>query len=43
VHLAGERWVRRPSIPRAQLVDYLTDLIWGGLSSALEPLEHRER
>jgi AcrR family transcriptional regulator len=43
VHLAGERWVRRPSIPRAQLVDYLTDLLWSGLSSALEPLEDHER
>lgn len=39
VHLAGEWWVNRPTLPREQLVTYLTDLLWGGLASALGPLE----
>lgn len=39
VHLAGEWWVNHPKIPRAELVAYLTDLLWGGLGSALGELE----
>ncbi len=33
VHLAGDRWMERRDQPRAELVDALCTLIWGGLSS----------
>lgn len=32
VHLAGDEWVARPSMPRTELVDDLTRLLWGGLA-----------
>lgn len=31
VHLAGDDWVARPAIPRAELVDDLTRLLWDGI------------
>ncbi len=34
VHSAGDWWIERRSMPRARLVAYLTDLIWGGLSGS---------
>jgi AcrR family transcriptional regulator len=33
VHLAGDWWLERQSMPRATLVTYLTDLLWHGLST----------
>ena len=33
VHAAGHWWVERRSMPRARLVDYLADLLWGGLGT----------
>jgi AcrR family transcriptional regulator len=34
VHLAGDWWLERRSMPRARLVDYLTALVWNGMSAA---------
>jgi len=33
VHAAGDWWVGHPTMPRHRLVTYVTDLLWGGLSS----------
>ncbi len=33
VHLAGDDWVARPAIPRAELVDDLTRLLWDGIGA----------
>ncbi|HVM09774.1 MAG TPA: TetR/AcrR family transcriptional regulator [Acidimicrobiales bacterium] len=33
VHSAGDWWLENPTMPRARLVAYVTDLLWGGLSS----------
>ncbi|MDQ4144567.1 MAG: TetR/AcrR family transcriptional regulator [Actinomycetota bacterium] len=33
VYLAGDRWLDRPTMPRARLVEYLTALLWNGFSS----------
>lgn len=33
VHSAGDWWVEHRTMPRARLVAYVTDLLWGGLSS----------
>jgi AcrR family transcriptional regulator len=33
VHAAGDWWVAHPTMPRHRLVTYVTDLLWGGLSS----------
>lgn len=30
VYLAGDRWLTHQTMPRATLVDYLTDLLWRG-------------
>ncbi len=32
VHLAGDRWLEHPSMPRERLVEYLTALLWDGLA-----------
>lgn len=32
VHLAADRWLEHPSMPRERLVDYLTTLLWDGLA-----------
>jgi AcrR family transcriptional regulator len=32
VHAAGDWWLERQTMPRARLVAYLSDLLWGGLS-----------
>jgi AcrR family transcriptional regulator len=32
VQLAGDWWIERRSLPRARLVEYLTNLVWDGLS-----------
>jgi AcrR family transcriptional regulator len=32
VHLAGDRWLEHPTMSREALVDYLTSLLWLGLS-----------
>ena len=40
VHLAGDRWLEHQTMSRERLVDYLTTLVWSGLSgipSAVEP------
>ena len=34
VHLAGDWWLERRSMPRSRLVDYLTALVWTGMSAA---------
>ncbi len=34
VHLAGDDWVARPVMPRAELVDDLTNLLWDGIGGA---------
>lgn len=31
VHLAGAHWAANPTLPRARLVDYLTELVWSGM------------
>jgi AcrR family transcriptional regulator len=31
VHLSGEWWVDRQTLPRARLVEYLSDLLWHGM------------
>ena len=33
VHAAGDWWLEHQSMPRARLVAYVTELLWGGLSS----------
>jgi AcrR family transcriptional regulator len=35
VHSAGDWWLERRTMSRAALTDYLTTLIWGGLSGVL--------
>lgn len=35
VHLAGDWWIEQRSMPRARLVEYLTALVWDGLSAAV--------
>ena len=46
VHLSGEWWVDRQTLPRARLVEYLSDLLWHGMSGisakALQALETLE-
>lgn len=32
VHLAGDHWADRPTMPRERLVDYLTGLLWEGMA-----------
>ncbi len=32
VHSAGDWWIERRSMPRARLVEYVTSLLWSGLS-----------
>ena len=34
VHSAGDWWLERRSMPRARLVDYLTALVWTGMSAS---------
>ena len=41
VYLAGDRWLERPTMPRARLVDYLANLLWGGFSSLPAPVRAR--
>jgi AcrR family transcriptional regulator len=31
VYAAGDQWVERPTMPRAQLVDYLAEFLWSGV------------
>ena len=33
VYLAGDRWLTHRTMPRARLVDYLTDLLWHGFEN----------
>ncbi|HEX7166628.1 MAG TPA: TetR/AcrR family transcriptional regulator [Acidimicrobiales bacterium] len=33
VHASGDWWLEHRTMPRARLVAYVTDLLWGGLSS----------
>ena len=35
VHLAGDWWVERQTMPRATLVEYLVALVWDGIGSLL--------
>jgi AcrR family transcriptional regulator len=37
MHLAGDWWLERRHMPRQQLVESLTSLLWGGLSSMAQP------
>jgi AcrR family transcriptional regulator len=37
VHLAGDWWVERRTMPRSTLVTYLTDLVWFGMSRIAVP------
>jgi hypothetical protein len=34
VHLAGDWWLDSRTMPRARVVQYLTDLLWGGLAGS---------
>lgn len=43
VHLAGDDWVARPAIPRAELVGDLTSLLWDGLGTPFGGLGGRDR
>lgn len=36
VHLAGDWWLEQPTMPRARLVQYLTDLVWSGMGSVIK-------
>ena len=31
VYAAGDQWVERPTMPRVQLVEYLTEFLWSGV------------
>lgn len=33
VYLAGDRWLERPTMSRARLVEYLSDLLWKGFAN----------
>jgi len=33
VHMAGDWWLERKTMPRDRLVDYLTSLVWDGMKS----------
>jgi AcrR family transcriptional regulator len=35
VHLAGDRWVARPTMPRHRLVEYLTSLLYDGMAGSV--------
>lgn len=35
VHLAGDRWVARPTMPRHRLVEYLTSLLYDGMTGSV--------
>ncbi len=37
VHLAGDWWVQRRTMPREQLVEYLVSLTWEGMRGTTEP------
>jgi AcrR family transcriptional regulator len=37
VHLAGDWWLERRTMPRERLVDYLTSLMWDGMESYRVP------
>jgi AcrR family transcriptional regulator len=39
VYTAGDWWLQRHTMSRTALTDYLTDMIWGGLSGVLGSLE----
>lgn len=40
VQLAGDWWIERRTMPRDRMTDYITDLIWNGLSAMLPNPEH---
>jgi AcrR family transcriptional regulator len=42
VYTAGDWWLQRRTLTRAALTDYLTSMIWGGLSGVLGVLGHAE-
>lgn len=37
VHLAGDWWLERRTMPRARLVEYLTALVWDGMKDVQAP------
>ena len=37
VHLAGDWWLERRTMPRERLVDYLTSLVWDGMQNYRVP------
>jgi AcrR family transcriptional regulator len=37
VHLAGDWWLERRTMPRERLVDYLTSLVWDGMENYRTP------
>lgn len=39
VHLAGDDWVARPMMPRSELVDDLTGLLWRGIGGAFTGID----
>jgi len=43
VHLAGDWWLERRSMPRARLVDYLTSLVWNGMGAAAAAAQEGDR
>lgn len=42
VHLAGDWWLERRTMPRRRLVDYLTALVWNGMESFRAPASSRQ-
>jgi AcrR family transcriptional regulator len=42
VHLAGNWWVERGTVPRSYMVDTIVQLAWRGLASAGEPVPNPE-
>jgi hypothetical protein len=39
VHLAGDWWLDRKTMPRETLVEYLTTLVWDGMRNLETPTE----
>lgn len=39
VHLAGDDWVGRPAMPRRELVDDLTGLLWNGIADMFSGID----
>jgi AcrR family transcriptional regulator len=43
VHMAGDWWLERKTMPRERLVDYLTTLVWSGMRDLRTPVAEDAR